>query len=170
MFLYNENNNNLLSPILGQYNIKAQDLIDLVKSKFNDIYDLSSFLIFNILIIYTKKRYEVKLRQFNEINMFNTFYQYKQYLKFFDILFFYKNFLLKNFKHKDDTSFGQNINYNSHILFYFLFFYMFILSPPCEAYLKQISIGYVKLEILKLKVEVFKLETLKSWLKIEEHA
>lgn len=119
-----------MSPILGQYNIKSQDLIDLVKSKFNDVYDLSSFLIFNILIIYTKKRYEVELRKFNEINIYNVFYQNREYFRFFDILYFYKNILLRNKKY-DGSEQLNKMNYNSHILFYFLFFFYYILYILC---------------------------------------
>ena len=99
IWLESENNNNLLSPILGQYNIKPMDFINEISTKIKDPFNIKHNLIIPITVTFIKNTYNLSFKEIYYTNIINIFFFKKTNVRF-DILFFFKTFLYtkkKNF-------------------------------------------------------------------------
>lgn len=93
--LNSDNNNNILAPILGQYNIKPQDFLLDLREKFlkDNIIDediLNSITI-PVRIIFIKNNvYNIRIKRLYNINLYNSFLTKKK--KYILICYYYIKF------------------------------------------------------------------------------
>ncbi len=99
IWLESDNNNNLLSPILGQYNIKPTDFINAISMQVEDPFHIKNNIIIPVIVTFIKNTFTIYFKNLYYINIINLFLTKNRYIKF-NMLFFYKLYLYtkkKNF-------------------------------------------------------------------------
>lgn len=96
IFMFSENNTNVLSPILGQYGIKPLDFLQELKLKFKSLKEVGlsdevvQGVLLSIFVTFSKNnKYDIIFRKFNVGSIYNIFLQRKRKM-YLNLSFLYK--------------------------------------------------------------------------------